>query len=249
MNDKDGTPQAAHVIHRRTLLGAFRSNFLTGLGVILPIGMTIWLIWTFVGWIDGWVLPFVPHTWRPDTLLGDYLGYAPPVSVRGVGVVIFLVFTVLVGWIAKGLIGRSLLSWGEDLVGRMPLVRSVYNGLKQIADSLLRQDDAKFDRACLIEFPRKGIWAVGFVSTPAKGEIAEKIPDEEILTVFLATNVVPPSGFLLYVPRRDVILLEKMTVEDTAKLILSAGLVYPAEKGEDTATRRLSGRPKLPKAG
>lgn len=226
-------PEQHPAPHRRRFLGGFRANFLTGLGVILPIGMTVWLIWTFVGWIDGWVLPFIPHTWRPNTLLEQYLGYTPPVSVRGAGVVIFLVFTVLVGWIAKGLIGRSLLAWGEQFVDRMPLVRSVYNGLKQIADSFLRQDDAKFDRACLIEFPRRGIWAVGFVSTPAKGEIADKIPDDEILTVFLATNVVPPSGFLLYVPRRDVILLERMTVEDTAKLILSAGLVYPPEKPVD----------------
>lgn len=247
MNEKDNQPQPHPAPHRRTLFGAFRANFLTGLGVILPIGMTIWLIWTFVGWIDGWVLPFIPWSWRPDTLLENYLGYTPAVGVRGVGVVIFLIFTVFIGWIAKGLIGRQLLAWGERLVGRMPLVRSVYNGLKQIADSLLRQDDAKFDRACLIEFPRKGVWAVGFVSTPAKGEIAEKIPDEEILTVFLATNVVPPSGFLLYVPRRDVILLEKMTVEDTAKLILSAGLVYPSDKAAENGGRKQSARPALPK--
>lgn len=214
----------------RSLLGSFRTNFLTGIGVVLPIGVTIWAVWTIIGWIDGWVLPFIPYAWRPETLLLRYFGYDMQVAVPGVGVVIFLVFTVVVGWIAKGLIGRSVLSWGEELVGRMPLVRSVYSGLKQISESVLSQGDAKFDRACLVEFPRKGIWAIGFVSTGAKGEIAEKIPDDEILTIFLATNVLPPSGFLIYVPRRDVILLDRIGVEDAAKLILSAGLVYPPEE-------------------
>lgn len=218
--------------HRhRGLLGGFRANFLTGLVVVLPIGLTIWLIWKAVGWIDGWVLPFIPQRLQPDTLLTNWLGYEPPVSVRGAGVLIFLVFTVLVGWIAKGLIGRSMIAWGEQLVHRMPLVRSVYVGLKQIAETVFSQGEAKFDRACLVEYPRKGMWGVGFVSTPAKGEIVEKIPvDDEILTVFVATTPNPTSGFLLYVPRKDVIMLERITMEDAAKLIISAGLVYPPDK-------------------
>ena len=213
------------------LLSGFRSNFLTGLIVVLPIGLTFWLIWNIIGWIDGWVLPFIPRYWQPDIVVERYLGYSPPVSIRGVGVLIFLVFTVTVGWIGKGLIGRSLLAWGEQLVGRMPLMRSIYNGLKQIAESVFTQGDAKFDRACLVEYPRRGMWAVGFVSTAAKGELAEKIPaDDEVLTIFLATNLLPPAGFLLYVPRKDVIMLERIGVEDAAKLIISAGLVYPPDK-------------------
>lgn len=227
-HDKAHEPHPSH--RRRGPLGAFRANFLTGLGVVLPIGLTVWLIWIIVTWIDGWVLPLIPHYWRPDTILTRYLGYEPPVSVRGFGVVIFLLFTVVVGWIAKGLIGRSLLAWGEGLVERMPYVRSVYGGLKQIAESVFKQGDAKFDRACLIEHPRRGAWSIAFVSSTAKGELAEKIPeDDEILSLFLATGFFPPSGFLIYVPRRDVIFLD-MSVEDAAKLIISAGLVYPPER-------------------
>ncbi|MCA0272466.1 MAG: DUF502 domain-containing protein [Proteobacteria bacterium] len=219
-------------LRRRGPLGAFRSNFLTGLAVLLPIGLTIWLIWVAVGWIDSWILPFIPHAWQPDTLMERYFGEKPPFSIRGVGVIIFLVFTVLVGWIAKGIIGRSLIAWGEGIVGRMPFVRSIYNALKQFAQSVLTQGDAKFDKACLIEYPRKGVWSVGFVSTPARGELAESIPDDDdILTVFLAMNLLPPSGFLVFVPRRDVIILNRMTVEDTAKLVISAGLVYPEPSG------------------
>ena len=124
----------------------------------------------------------------------------------------------------------------------MPFVRSIYNGLKQIAETVFSQGDAKFDRACLVEYPRKGMWGVGFVSTAAKGEVAEKIPvDDEILTVFLATTPNPTSGFLLYVPRRDVIMLERIGVEDAAKLIISAGLVYPQDK-PTTSARGITAR-------
>jgi uncharacterized membrane protein len=216
---------------KRGFLAAFRASFLTGLVVVLPVALTIWLIWNVVGWIDSWVLPFIPHAWHPDTLFFYYLGYEPPVSIRGAGVGIFLVFTIFIGWIAKGIIGRSLIGWGERIVDRMPFVRSIYNGLKQIAETVFSQSDSKFDRTCLIEYPRKGIWAIGFVSIAAKGEVAELIPvDEEILTIFLPTTPNPTSGFLLYVPRRDVLLLDRMSVEDAAKLVISAGLVYPNAK-------------------
>jgi uncharacterized membrane protein len=150
-------------------------------------------------------------------------------------VVIFLVFTVIMGWIAKGLIGRSFIAWAEGLVDRMPVVRSIYNGLKQIAETVFAQTETNFEKACLIEYPRKGIWAIGFVSTKAKGEIATKVPgnDQTILSVFLPTTPNPTSGFLLYVPASDVIFLD-MKIEDAAKLIISAGLVYPNPKDPGT---------------
>ncbi|MEM9434147.1 MAG: DUF502 domain-containing protein [Pseudomonadota bacterium] len=210
---------------RPGLFARLRGNFLAGLVVIAPIGLTIWLIWTVVGWIDGWVLPFVPFQYRPEQYIG--------INLRGVGVIFFLVFTMLVGWMAKGFLGRSFLRWGESLVDRMPVVRSIYNGLKQIAETVFSQRDTSFDRACLIEYPRRGLWAIAFVSTSAKGEIAAGIPaDEEKISVFLPTTPNPTSGFLLFVPRSDVVELE-MSVEDAAKLVISAGLVYP--NGKDAA--------------
>ena len=112
----------------------------------------------------------------------------------------------------------------------MPVVRSIYGGIKQIAETFFAQADTKFDKACLVQFPRPGIWAIGFVATKAKGEIAAKIPvDEEVWTVFVATTPNPTSGFLVYVPASDVLMLD-MTLEDAAKLIISAGLVYPNPK-------------------
>jgi uncharacterized membrane protein len=215
---------------KRGLFAGLRASFLTGLVVVLPIGLTIYLIWTVIGWIDSWVLPLVPAQWQPDSVLRDILGPETAYSVRGVGVIVFLVFTVIVGWIAKGLIGRSVLRTAEGIVDRMPVVRSIYNGLKQIAETVFAQSESNFDRACLVQFPRPGIWAIGFVSTTARGEIARHLSDHgEVLTVFVATTPNPTSGFLVYVPAQDVIMLE-MTPEDAAKMIISAGLVYPNPK-------------------
>ena len=207
---------------KKRKLGAFtwlRRSFLTGLVVIAPIGLTLWLIWTVAGWVDSWVLPFVPIWLRPDQYVG--------LNIRGIGVFAFLIFTVLVGWMAKGIIGKSLISWGESLVQNLPVVRSVYKGLKQIAETVFAQSETSFDKACLIQYPREGLWAIAFISTTAKGEIENKIEHHADKTaVFLPTTPNPTSGFLLFVPKSDLIELD-MSVEDAAKLVISAGLVYP----------------------
>lgn len=246
MNDND------HPHRKRSMFAGLRASFLTGLVVILPIVLTVWLIWTLTGWIDSWVLPFIPQAYQPHELLQNLLcdplpaGASPQMiadqpfycqesglNLRGVGVIIFLIFTVLAGWTAKGLIGRSLIRWGENLVDRMPVVRSVYNGLKQIAETVLSQGEAKFDRACVVEYPRPGLRAIAFVSSPAKGEIARLGAEgDPLISVFLPTTPNPTSGFLLFVPRSQVTYLD-MTVEDAAKLIISAGLVYPTPKELD----------------
>ncbi|MBY4892131.1 DUF502 domain-containing protein [Rhodobacteraceae bacterium N5(2021)] len=211
---------------RRGIFASLRSNFLTGLIVIAPIGITIWLIWTLTGWIDSWVLPFIPDAYNPSMLINEWTGIQ--INIRGIGVVTFLIFTMIVGWIAKGLIGRSMIRWAESLVLSIPLIRSLYSGLKQIAETILQQGQQNFDKACLVEYPRKGIWAIAFISTSAKGEIAVRAP-EAMVSVFLPTTPNPTSGFLLFVPVKDTIVLD-MSVEDAAKLIISAGLVYPNGK-------------------
>ncbi len=211
-----------------------RSNFLAGLIIVAPIAMTIWLIWTVVGWIDGWVWPFVPNQFHPEELMNALLGLEGAdrisVNVRGIGVVIFLIFTMVVGFVGKGLFGRTMLRISENLVDRMPVVRSIYNGVKQIAETVFSQRDTSFDKACLIEYPRRGIWAIAFISINAKGEVYEKLSDgTEVATVFLPTTPNPTSGFLLFLPRNDIKELD-MSVEDAAKLVISAGLVYPNTK-------------------
>lgn len=212
-------PEPHAPVRKPGIISRLRASFLTGLIVIAPIGLTIWLLWTLMGWVDGFVLPLVPARFNPEQYVG--------INLRGVGVIFFLLFTIVIGWIAKGLIGRSLLRWAESLVDRTPVVRSIYSGIKQIAETVFAQSERSFEKACLIEYPRKGIWAIGFISTDAKGEISRRIPvDENLVSIFLPTTPNPTSGFLLFVPRSDVIELN-MTIEESAKLVISAGLVYP----------------------
>lgn len=203
------------------LLGSLRASFLTGIVVIAPIGLTVYLLWTIMGWIDSVVLPLVPGPWRPEQYIG--------INLRGVGVIFFILFTIIIGWVAKGLIGRSMLRWGEGLVDQMPVVRSIYNGLKQIAETVFAQQDASFEKACLVEYPSKGIYAIGFISTQAKGEVNRVAGGTEpLLSVFVPTTPNPTSGFLLFFKQKEVTVLD-MTVEDAAKLVISAGLVYPED--------------------
>jgi len=215
---------------KSSLFGGLRASFLTGLVVVLPVGLTIYLVWAVIGWIDGWILPLIPAPWQPEVLVRQFFGPQAEVPVRGVGVIVFLVVTIIVGWIAKGLIGRSVIRWAEQVVDRMPVVRSIYNGLKQIAETVFSQSETNFERSCVVEFPREGVWAIGFVATRAKAELARKLPGgEKMLTVFVPTTPNPTSGFLIYVEESRVIFLD-MGIEDAAKLIISAGLVYPNTK-------------------
>ena len=213
-----------HHPRRPGRFAGLRASFLTGIVVIAPVALTVWLVWAVIGWIDSVVLPLVPYTFQPEKYIG--------INLRGVGVIIFLIFTVIVGWIAKGLIGKSLINFAESLVDRMPVVRSIYSGVKQIAETVFAQSERSFEKACLIQYPRKGIWAIGFISTTAKGEIARRAETGgALMSIFLPTTPNPTSGFLLFLPKEDVIELD-MSVEEAAKLVISAGLVYPGQNGD-----------------
>jgi len=223
MNEPFKEPQLKP--RRPGMFAGLRASFLTGLVVIAPVAFTIWLVWSLVGWVDGVVLPLVPYDFSPEKYIG--------INLRGIGVIFFLVFTVFIGWVAKGLIGRSMITFGESLVSRMPVVRSIYSGVKQIAETVFAQSERSFETACLIQYPRKGIWAIGFISTTAKGEIAARAENTgELISVFLPTTPNPTSGFLLFVPQEDMIELD-MSVEEAAKLVISAGLVYPSPPGTE----------------
>ena len=207
-----------------------RNNFLTGLAVIIPVFITTYLIWSTIGIVDGWVLPLIPEKYALDKFIG--------IDVKGIGVIIFLLFTVFIGSLTKGYFGRTILKSAESLVDRMPVVRSIYNGIKQIAETVFSQSNNSFERACLVEYPRKGIWAVAFVSTKTKGEVSEKIgKNKELFSIFLPTTPNPTSGFLLFLPEKDIIFLD-MTVEDAAKLVISAGLVTPKNIIDSTQKKK-----------
>lgn len=207
---------------KRGLVASLRGNFLAGLAVIAPGVLTIWLVWNVITWIDGIVLNFIPSRFHPQTMIGW--------DIPGVGVVVFLIFTLVMGYFTKGLIGRTLVGWGERIVETMPVIRSIYNAVKQIAETVIARKTPSFERACLVQYPRKGMWAVAFISTVTRGEVGEQLAEEgEMVSIFLPSTPNPTTGFLLFLPRADVIELD-MPIEDAAKLVISAGLVYPESR-------------------
>ncbi len=212
-----------------SLLHRFRTNFLTGVVIVAPVTLTIYLIWWAVNLVDRMIVPWVPAIYNPSTYLG--------VNILGFGLVVFVFFSAAIGALTKGLFGRQLLKFGENIVERMPVVRSIYNALKQIAETVLSQSNNSFQNACLVQYPRPGIWAIAFVSTETKGEVLEKLPNDKMLSIFLPTTPNPTSGFLLFVPRKDLVILD-MTVEEAAKLVISAGLVTPPTAAEIAAGKK-----------
>ena len=207
---------AKPVLH---LSSRLRNYFLTGLIIVGPVGITLYALWWFINLVDAWVKPWVPQVYLPETYL--------PFTVPGVGLIFSVAVLIVVGALTANLFGRTVVSYGEILVGRMPVVRGVYRALKQIFETVLSQSNNSFQQVGLVEYPRRGIYAIVFVSTPAKGEIDDKImKGERVLSVFLPTTPNPTSGYLLFVAEKDVTVLD-MTVEEGAKLVISAGLVVP----------------------
>ncbi|MCL5778779.1 DUF502 domain-containing protein [Limibaculum sp. FT325] len=212
---------------RRVSLGhRLRANFLTGLIVVVPVVVTLYLTWAFITFVDSRVLPLVPAPYNPRTYIDA--------DIPGYGLIVFLIFTTVVGYFAKRVFGKQLIRVGEDFVDRMPVVRSIYNALKQLVETVLSQSKSSFRQACLIEYPRKGVWAIAFISTDTKGEILSRTGGREMVSVFLPTTPNPTSGFLMFIPKTDVIPLD-MTIEEAAKLIISAGLVSPPSREEIAA--------------
>ncbi|MAS13973.1 MAG: hypothetical protein CMH69_11760 [Nitratireductor sp.] len=205
-----------------------RNYFLTGFIVTAPLAITAYLAWSMIGWVDSWVKPYIPFRYNPDNYL--------PFAVPGFGLIVALVLITLIGFLTANFIGRTIIATGEKILGRMPLVRSVYRGLKQILETVLSERSDTFKKVGLIEYPRKGLWALVFIATETRGEVQAKIDDDmgQTIAVFLPTTPNPTSGYLLFVPKKDVIEL-KMTVEEGAKLVISAGLVAPEYQAKTEA--------------
>ena len=199
-----------------------RNYFLTGIVVAAPVGITLYLTWAFVHWVDQRVKPLIPKVYNPDTYL--------PFTVPGVGLLFAILMLTLLGFMTASLVGRSVVSFGETLLDRVPLVRNLYRGLRQLFQTVLSQSSRSFQKAVLVEYPRKGIWRVGFLTTSAKGEVGDRVDDS--LAVFIPNTPNVTAGFLIYVPRRDVMILS-MTVEEAAKMVISAGLVTPPRRDTD----------------
>ncbi|MBX5160499.1 DUF502 domain-containing protein [Rhizobium sp. NZLR8] len=221
---------------RMPVASRLRNNFLAGLIICAPIAITIWLTWTFIHWSDSWVRPYIPARWNPES----YLNFAIP----GFGLLTAIVLITVVGFLGKNLIGQSIVRFGESIVQRMPLVRTIYRSVKQIFETVLKEQANSFKKVGLIEYPGPGLWALVFIATDAKGEIASKFNamGQDMVAVFLPPTPVPTAGFLVFVPREKIVLLD-MSPEDAAKFLISGGLVAPGHKPPEPKQKHLP-RPK-----
>lgn len=212
------------------------SNFLAGVVVVAPIGITIWLFYLlFTGpmaRLDSFVKRTLPVG---DSTLESLVQVLP-----GVGVFLAFIALVLLGAVAKNIVGRSFIRAGERFFESIPIIRNVFGFFKNVFETALRQSDRSFKEVALVEYPRKGAWAMAFVVGSAKGEVLSKLEDmgEGLTSIFIPTVPNPTSGFLLFVPRSDLRILE-MSVEEAAKVVFSLGLVVPEYTSGAEAVKKL----------
>jgi uncharacterized membrane protein len=197
-----------------------RNYFLTGIIVAGPLAVTAYIVSWIVTTVDGWVKPLVPAAYLPDTYL--------PFRVPGYGLVVAIVGLTLLGFLTANLVGRSLLRLGEVVLGRMPLVRGVYKTFKQIFETIFSQSGTSFRKVGLVQYPAKGMWSIVFISAEPGADVAEHLPGEDYISVFLPCTPNPTTGFYFYLPRKEVIELP-IPVDEGAKLVMSAGLIQPGE--------------------
>ena len=210
------TEQKPHAF-RMSLGGRLRTYFLAGVLITAPIFLTIYLAWLFISFVDERVFSVIPPEYNPETYL--------PFSIPGIGLLLALIGLTLIGALTAGIIGRALNSLLEGILNRLPVIRSLYGAIKQIMETVLANKSAAFRECVLIEYPRRGIWTIGFITGTTRGEVQGKIA-EDMINVFVPTTPNPTSGFLLFVPVKDVIRL-KMPIEDGLKLVVSGGIVTP----------------------
>jgi len=199
---------------RRSPLAVIRTYFFTGLVVAAPIYITFYLLSWAVSVLDEWFRPWIPLDYRPTTYL--------PFDVPGIGVILAFILLTIIGGLTANFLGRALLSFGERLIRHMPVIGTVYTALQQIFKTAVQEDGKAFSKVALIEYPRKGLFAIAFVTKAADRRV-NKSTGKTMIGVFLPTTPNPTSGFLLFVPEDELTILD-MTVEEGARLVISAGL-------------------------
>ncbi len=202
------------------LMARLRNYFLAGILVTAPIGITAYLVWTFVDMVDGWVTPLIPPRYSPQTYL--------PFGIPGFGLVVAIIGLILVGALTANVLGRLFVHTSDRILARMPVVRGIYGAVKQLTETVFGSQSAAFREVVLVEYPRRGIWGMGFITGVTEGEVQE-MTEDEVVNVFLPTTPNPTSGFLLFVPRSDIVRLS-MSVEEGIKMVISGGIVSPPDR-------------------
>jgi uncharacterized membrane protein len=207
---------------RRLIRKKVKRSFLAGLLVVVPLGMTILIVRWIINLMDGLLMRFLPERFWPEALFGF--------PIPGLGLVTTLLLILMVGMMATNYFGRSVVAFSERMMGRIPLVKSIYGLFKQVADTVLNVDRQGFRKVVLIEYPRKGIWSVGFVTGISQGEV-QAMTAHRMLNVFVPTTPNPTSGYYILVPEEDAREMD-MTIEEAFKLIISGGMVTPPERAK-----------------
>ncbi len=192
--------------------------FLTGLAVTVPIGLTLYILFFLIDIMDS-LLKIIPLRYHPDTLLG--------IHIPGLGTIVTVILIFICGLITASYVGNRIVQSGEDLLYRIPFVRTIYQAIKRFSDTMVMDRRSSFKRVVLVEFPRKGLYAIGFVTGKPDLEF-KKGPGDNYASVFLPTTPNPTSGYLIIVPEDELIEVH-MSVEEALTYIISVGIVTPSE--------------------
>lgn len=211
---------------RSPLMKRLRTYFLTGVIVTAPISITVYVTWSIIEWFDQKFLPLVP---KLPKKYDDYLilPFDLPFDIPGLGLIVAVLGLTIIGFLTANLLGRSIVRIGERLVDQMPIVRGIYNVLKQLFETVLQDSSQAFQHAALVEYPRRGLYTIGFVAGDTKGEVLRRTK-LDLVSVYVPTTPNPSSGFILFIPREDIQLLD-MTVEQAMKYVVSVGVVVPPD--------------------
>ena len=219
----DSSMKKAAKKQRVGLFAKSRGYFIAGILVTAPISITFYLAWLVINFFDTRINPLLPVKYNPETYL--------PFGVPGIGLLIFIIFLTLVGWLTAGLLGRWVMRLAERVLRRMPVIRSIYSATKQIVETILADQSETFRQVVLFEYPRRGSWALGFITGMTQGEV-QSLTEDDVFNVFLPTTPNPTSGYLLFLPRRELVVLS-MTVEEGIKMVVSGGIVTPPDRRPD----------------
>ncbi len=205
------------------MMANFRKWFFAGLLVLVPLAITIWLLEWAISSLDKSLL-LLPKAWHPDVLL--------PVHIPGFGVILTLAVLLLVGATVSNFLGKRLIGWWDALLGRIPVVRSIYSSVKQVSDTLFSENGNAFRKAVLVEWPRAGTWTIGFVTGVPSGDVLKVLQHgvvEEFLSVYIPTTPNPTGGYMMMFKKSECQELS-MSVDEALKYVVSMGVVAPAEK-------------------
>ncbi len=206
--------------HKLGLVRKLRAYFLAGVLVTAPAAITIYLSWLFINFIDRTFGTLLPGRYNPEQFM--------PFTIPGLGLLAVVIVLILVGAFAAGYVGRLVVGLGEGVVERMPVVRGIYGTIKQIFETVLAQRSTAFREVVLLEYPRLGVWSMGFITGTPHAEIQE-VSADELTTVVVPTSPIPTAGYLLFIPRKDLVILD-MTVDEGLRVVMSGGIVNPPDR-------------------